>query len=78
MFLVKITSAAFAYVIDFLCERRVKLVKDDCLSKLILFGERSLKRALCEYLLYYQAERSNQDKDNVLLYPYRRESNELH
>ena len=28
-------------------ERSVKSVKDECLSKLILFGEKSLRRALC-------------------------------
>ena len=39
-----------------------------CLSKIILFGERSLRRALCEYVEHYHAER-NQGKDNVLLFP---------
>lgn len=32
-------------------ERWVKSVKDDCLSKLILFGETSLRRALHDYLV---------------------------
>ena len=50
-------------------ERWVKSVKDDCLSKLILFGEVSLKRALREYLAHYHAERNHQGKDNVLLFP---------
>jgi hypothetical protein len=30
-------------------ERRVRSVKEECLSKVILFGERSLRRALSEY-----------------------------
>jgi putative transposase len=47
----------------------VKSVKDDCLSKLILFGETSLRRALREYLAHYHAERNHQGKDNVLLFP---------
>jgi len=47
----------------------VKSVKDDCLSKLILFGETSLRRALREYLVHYHAERNHQGKDNVLLFP---------
>ena len=50
-------------------ERWVKSVKDDCLSKLILFGEVSLKRALREYLAHYHAERNHQGKGNVLLFP---------
>jgi hypothetical protein len=50
-------------------ERWVKSIKDDCLSKLILFGETSLRRALREYLVHYHAERNHQGKDNVLLFP---------
>ena len=49
-------------------ERWVKSVKNECLSKLILFGEASLKRALREYLAHYHAERNHQGKDNVLLF----------
>ena len=50
-------------------ERWVKSVKDECLSKLILFGERSLRRALENYLVHYHQERNHQGKDNVLLFP---------
>ena len=50
-------------------ERWVKSVKEDCLSKLILFGEASLRRALREYLLHFHTERNHQGKDNVLLFP---------
>ena len=50
-------------------ERWVKSIKDDCLSKLILFGETSLRRVLHEYLAHYHAERNHQGKDNVLLFP---------
>jgi hypothetical protein len=44
-------------------------VKEECLSKLILFGERSLRRALSEYVKHYHAERKHQGKDNFLLFP---------
>jgi hypothetical protein len=44
-------------------------VKEECLSKVILFGERSLRRALSEYVEHYHAERNHQGKDNVLLFP---------
>jgi hypothetical protein len=50
-------------------ERWVTSVKDDCLSKLILFGEMSLRRVLREYLVHYHADRNHQGKDNVLLFP---------
>jgi putative transposase len=39
------------------------------LSKVILFGERSLRLALSEYVEHYHAERNHQGKDNVLLFP---------
>jgi hypothetical protein len=44
-------------------------VKDQCLSKLIFFGEGSLRRALQEYLAHYHGERNHQGKDNVVLFP---------
>jgi putative transposase len=48
-------------------ERWVRSVK--CLSKVILFGERSLRRALNDYVEHFHAERNHQGKDNVLLFP---------
>src|SRR4051794_17126615 len=50
-------------------ERWVRSVKEECLSKVILFGERSLRRALGEYLEHYHAERNHQGSGNVLLFP---------
>ena len=44
-------------------------VKEECLSKLLLIGERSLRLALSEYVAHYHAERNHQGKDNVLLFP---------
>jgi transposase InsO family protein len=55
-------------------ERWVRSVKEDCLSKLILLGERSLRRALESYLLHYHQERNHQGKNNVLLFPQARAS----
>jgi putative transposase len=49
-------------------ERSVRSVKEECLCKVILFGERSLRRALSEYVEHYHAERNHQGKDNVLLF----------
>ena len=50
-------------------ERWVKSVKEECLSKLILFGEKSLRHALREYVVYYHHERNHQGKENLLLFP---------
>ncbi|MBC7925721.1 MAG: DDE-type integrase/transposase/recombinase [Bryobacteraceae bacterium] len=50
-------------------ERWVRSVRQECLSKLILFGEGSLKRALTEFIEHYHVERNHQGKSNVLLFP---------
>src|ERR1044072_2382273 len=39
----------------------VRSVKEECLSKVILFGERSLRRALSEYVDHFHAERNHQE-----------------
>ena len=44
-------------------------VKQEWLSKLILFGETSLRRVVSEYLEHYHRERNHQGKGNVLLFP---------
>jgi putative transposase len=50
-------------------ERWVRSVKSECLSKLILFGETSLRRTLAEFLKHYHHERNHQGKENLLLFP---------
>jgi hypothetical protein len=50
-------------------ERWVRSVKEECLSKVILFGERSLQRALREYVEHFHADRNHQGKGNILLFP---------
>lgn len=50
-------------------ERWVGSVRQECLSKLILFGEASLRRALTEYIDHYHSERNHQGKGNLLLFP---------
>ena len=51
----------------------VRSVKGECLSKLILFGEASLRRVLREYVIHYHEERNHQGKGNVLLFPSRQQ-----
>jgi transposase InsO family protein len=50
-------------------ERWVRSVKEECLAKLILLGEDSLRRALRDYEAHYHEERNHQGKDNLLLFP---------
>jgi len=44
-------------------------VKEECLARLILFGEAALRHALREYTAHYHHERNHQGKGNVLLFP---------
>jgi putative transposase len=50
-------------------ERWVRSVKEECLSRLILFGEASLCHALTQYAEHFHHERNHQGKGNVLLFP---------
>ena len=47
----------------------VRSVKEECLSRFILFGERSLRRALQQYGAHYHEERNHQGRQNLLLFP---------
>jgi hypothetical protein len=49
-------------------ERWVRSAKEECLSKLILFGEASLRRALTAFIDHYHQERNHQGKNNVVLF----------
>jgi putative transposase len=49
-------------------ERWVRSVKEECLSKLILFGECALQRAVSEFIPHYHTERNHQGKENQLLF----------
>ena len=50
-------------------ERWVRSAKEECLAKLILFGEGSLRRALSEFTQHYHSERNHQGRENLLLFP---------
>jgi putative transposase len=52
----------------------VKSVKEECLSRLILFRESSLRRALQQYLEHYHGERNHQGKDNRIFFLSRPEA----
>ena len=52
-----------------ICERWIRSAKEECLSKLILFGERALWHSLQEFEVHYHTERNHQGKGNVVLFP---------
>jgi putative transposase len=50
-------------------ERFVRSIKDECLNRMIFFGERSLRKATREYAAHYHQERNHQGIDNRLIEP---------
>ncbi len=51
------------------CERWIRSAKDELLSRLILFGERSLRHCLEQYVAHFHSERNHQGRGNVILFP---------
>ena len=50
-------------------ENRIRSVKTELLSKMILFGDSSLRHCLENYVNHFHAERNHQGKGNVILFP---------
>jgi putative transposase len=50
-------------------ERFVRSIKDECLDRMIFFGERSLRKATREFAAHYHMERNHQGLDNRLIEP---------
>jgi putative transposase len=59
-------------------ERWVRSVKEEALSRMILFGERSLRHALSAFEAHYHTERPHQGKGNVILFPGPSQGGERH
>lgn len=50
-------------------ERFARSIKEECLDRLILLGERHLRRALAHFVAHYHAERNHQGLGNDLIEP---------
>ena len=50
-------------------ERWHRSVKEECLSKMIFFGEASLRYVLSNYVFHFHHERNHQGKGNIILFP---------
>ena len=48
-------------------ERFVRSIKEECVQRLIFFGEASLRRALSEYMAHFHVERNHQGMNDRLL-----------
>ena len=48
-------------------ERFVRSIKEECLHRVIPFGERHLRRTIAEYVEHYHRERNHQGIDNDLI-----------
>ena len=48
-------------------ERFVRTIKENCLERMILFGEMSLRKTVNEFLMHYHVERNHQGLDNKLI-----------
>jgi transposase InsO family protein len=57
-------------------ERFVRTIKECCLDRLIPVGERSLRRAIHEFVEHYHHERNHQGMGNRLLFPAPRTSHD--
>jgi putative transposase len=53
-------------------ERFVRSIREECLDRLILFGERRLRHVLRQFVLHYHRERNHQGLGNDLIAPTRR------
>jgi integrase-like protein len=47
-------------------DRFVRSIKEECLNRVIPFGERHLRRTIAEYVEHYHRERNHQGLDNAL------------
>jgi transposase InsO family protein len=50
-------------------ERFVRSIKEECLDRMILIGQASLRRAVTEFVVHYHRERNHQGLGNRLLQP---------
>jgi putative transposase len=52
-------------------ERFVRYIKEECLSRMIFFGQASLRHAITQFMTHYHDERNHQGLENRLLRPLR-------
>ena len=53
-------------------ERFVRSIKEECLDRVVLLGERHLRRTIVEFVAHYHGERNHQGIGNELIQPIAR------
>ena len=53
-------------------ERFVRSIKSECVERMILFGEQSLRHVVKEYIAHYHVERNHQGIGHVIPFPDQR------
>jgi len=53
-------------------ERFVRSIKEECLDRMVLLGERHLRRTIAEFVAHYHGERNHQGIGNELIQPLAR------
>jgi putative transposase len=56
-------------------ERFVRSIKESCLERLVLFGEKALRKAIREFMTHYHGERNHQGIGNLLIMSDRLDTN---
>ena len=47
----------------------MRSIKEECLNRVLLLGERHLRRTIAEFVVHYHAERNHQGIGNELIQP---------
>ena len=47
----------------------MRSIKEECLNRVILLGERHLRRTIADFVAHYHGERNHQGIDNELIQP---------
>jgi putative transposase len=50
-------------------ERFVRTIRQECLNRMVFFGETTLRQALEEFVLHYNRERNHQSLGNRIIQP---------
>jgi len=50
-------------------ERFMRSIKEECLERILFFGEKSLQNAVADFLVHYHQERNHQGLNNQLIRP---------
>ena len=58
-------------------ERFVRSIKEECLSRVMMFGEKHLRHLIKEFMIHYHSERNHQGINNELIEPGKQGTGEI-